>query len=60
MAIDPTDVMIIDDGLNMHSVCKNKEGNCPAFGRAIRIRKGFNEKFNIGKESRSCKCPKCG
>lgn len=48
MAIDPTDVMIIDAGMNLHSVCKNK-GKCTAFGRSIRIKKGFNDKFNVAR-----------
>lgn len=46
-ATDPRSVMIIDNGLNMHSVCINKD--CDAIGRQVRIRRGFNPEFNINK-----------
>jgi hypothetical protein len=44
-ATDPKDHMIIDNGLNMHSVCNNKD--CDAFGRQVRVKRGFNPEFNI-------------
>ena len=46
-ATDPKDVMIIDKGLNMHSVCTSKD--CDAFGRQVRVKRGFNPEFNINK-----------
>lgn len=44
---DPKDVMIIDKGLNMHSVCTTND--CAAFGRQVRVKRGFNPEFNINK-----------
>ena len=47
---------VIESGINLEGVCKNKY--CEAFGNKVWIKKGFG-KFNITKEVYDSKCPIC-